>query len=190
VEPETIDGKAQEHGLPFPVVGIGASAGGLASFESFFAGMPQDAPIGMAFVVVQHLAPDHKSLLAELVKRYTRMQVVEAQNGMKVAPNAVYIIPPNRDLTLEQGALWLAEQDAHRLPHLTIDHFFRSLAEEQGEQAICIVMSGTGSDGTLGLRVVKGVGGLAIAQEPDTTEFDGMPRSVIATGMVDFVLPP
>ena len=112
----------------FPVVGIGASAGGLAAFEAFFSAMPPDEDTGMAFVLVQHLSPDHKSILVELVKRYTRMKVLEAENGMVVQPNCTYIIPPNRDLTLAEGALWLSSHAESRGPHLTIDHFFRSLA--------------------------------------------------------------
>ncbi len=180
---------APDAAQPFPIVGIGASAGGLKALEAFFAAMPRNDDVTMAFVVVQHLAPDHKSLLVELVRRYTRMQVVEAENSMTVEPNRVYIIPPARDLTIKDGKLWLAAQQA-RGPHLTIDHFFRSLADEQHERAICIVMSGTGSDGTLGLRAVKGEGGMAIVQAPDTAEYDGMPRSAIDTGLVDFVLSP
>ncbi|HSN31763.1 MAG TPA: chemotaxis protein CheB [Ideonella sp.] len=175
---------------PFPVVGIGASAGGLAAFEAFFAAMPPDRDSGMAFVLVQHLAPDHESILVELVKRYTRMQVVEAANGMRVQPDCTYIIPPNHDLELADGALWLQPHAAERKPHLTIDRFFRSLATAQRERAICIVMSGTGSDGSAGLRAVKGEGGLVIAQAPETAEYDGMPRSAIETGLVDYVLAP
>lgn len=188
---------AEEHEQPaavpqsgFPIVGIGASAGGLAAIEAFFSGMPQDGDPGMAFVLVQHLAPGHKSILADLLKRYTRMKVLEAENGMVVQPNCTYIIPPNRDLSLRGDALWLDEHRETRGPRLTIDHFFRSLAAAQHERAICVVMSGTGSDGTLGVRAIKGEGGLAIAQAPETAEYDGMPRSAIATGMVDYVLPP
>ncbi|HET7867840.1 MAG TPA: CheR family methyltransferase [Burkholderiaceae bacterium] len=175
---------------PFPVVGIGASAGGLAAFEDFFAAMPPEEGNHMAFVLVQHLSPDHKSLLADLVQRYTRMQVQEAHDGQPVLPGCTYIIPPNHNLSLVDGALHLSRHDEERRPHLTIDHFFSSLAAAQRERAIAIVMSGTGSDGTLGLREVKGEGGLVIVQAPDSTEHDGMPRSAIATGMVDYVLPP
>jgi two-component system CheB/CheR fusion protein len=175
----------------FPIVGIGASAGGLAAFESFFSALPQAGDSDMAFVLVQHLSPDHKSALVELIKRYTRMRVLEAADGLRVEPNCTYIIPPGHDLTLADGALHLTEHaKARTRPHLTIDHFFSSLAAEQRDRAICVVLSGTGSDGTLGLREVKGEGGLAIAQAPDTAEYDGMPRSAIATGMVDYVLPP
>ncbi|HSW63171.1 MAG TPA: chemotaxis protein CheB [Dissulfurispiraceae bacterium] len=174
----------------FPIVGIGASAGGLAAFEAFFSGMPADTAPGMAFVLVQHLAPDHKSILAELVKRYTRMQVFEVADGMAVRPNCTYIIPPNRDMALLNGTLHLLESSSPRGMRLPIDFFFRSLAQDQHERAICIVLSGTGSDGMLGLREVKGEGGMAMAQNPESTEYDGMPRSAIATGLVDFVLPP
>jgi two-component system CheB/CheR fusion protein len=173
----------------FPIVGIGASAGGLAAFEAFFSGMPAGDP-GMAFVLVQHLAPDHKSILAELVRRYTRMQVFEVTQGMAVKPNCTYIIPPNRDMALVNGALQLLEPEASRGHRLPIDFFFRSLAQDQHERAICIVLSGTGSDGALGARAVKGEGGMVIAENPASAEFDGMPRSAINTGLVDYVLPP
>ena len=175
---------------PFPIVGIGASAGGLASFESFFAAMPNDDATGMAFVLVQHLAPDHKSVLVDLVRRYTKMQVFEAENGLPVRPHCTYIIPPKHDLKLIDGALYLERHEDRHKPQLTIDRFFYSLARAQRERAICVVMSGTGTDGTLGLREIKGESGLVIVQSPDTTEYDGMPRSAIATGMVDYVLPP
>ncbi len=174
----------------FPIVGVGASAGGLAAFEAFFSGMPAQGNCGMAFVLVQHLAPDHKSILTELVGRYTRMEVLEVVNGMRVRPDRVYIIPPNRDMALMNGCLHLLEQDAARGHHRPIDFFFRSLAQEQHERAIGIVLSGTGSDGTLGLRAIKGEGGMGMAQKPGSTEFDGMPVSAIATGLMDYVLLP
>lgn len=174
----------------FPVVGIGASAGGISAFEAFFSTMPADSDPGMAFVLVQHLARDHKSILSELIRRYTRMQVFEVEDGMVVRPNCAYIIPPNRDMQLSNGALHLLEPTLARGIRLPIDFFFRSLAQDQRERAICIVLSGTGSDGSLGVRAVKGEGGMVMVQTPETTEYDGMPRSAIATGMVDFVLPP
>jgi two-component system CheB/CheR fusion protein len=174
----------------FPVVGIGASAGGLAAFEAFFSAMPADTDPGMAFVLVQHLAPDHKSILSELVRRYTRMQVFEVEDGMSVQPNCAYIIPPNCDMAFLNGTLQLLEPSAPRGLRLPIDFFFRSLAQDQRERAICIVLSGTGSDGKLGVRAVKGEGGMVMVQDPTTTEHDGMPRSAIATGLVDYVLPP
>ncbi len=174
----------------FPIVGIGASAGGLAVFEQFFAAMPADVDPGMAFILVQHLSPDHKSLLAELVRRYTRMQVYEVEDGMTVRPNCAYIIPPNHDMAFLHGKLHLLEPGERRGLRLPIDFFFRSLAQDQRERAICIVLSGTGSDGALGVRAIKEAGGMAMAQTPDSTEFDGMPRSAIATGLVDYVLLP
>ncbi len=174
----------------FPIVGIGASAGGLASFEAFFAGMPADRDPGMAFVLVQHLAPDHKSILTELVRRYTRMQVFEVEDGMMVQPNCAYIIPPNHDMAFLNGGLQLLEPSAPRGRRMPIDFFFRSLAQDQHERAIGIVLSGTGSDGTLGIRAIKGEGGMVMAQSLGSTEYDGMPRSAIDTGMVDYELPP
>ena len=146
-------------GPGFPVVGIGASAGGLAAFEDFLSAMPADGEPGMAFVLVQHLAPEHKSLLAELIKRYTRMQVFEVEDGVVVAPNCVYIIPPKRDLAFHHGALHLLDPVLPRGQHLPIDFFFRSLAQDQHENAICVILSGTGRDGTQGARAVKGEGG-------------------------------
>jgi two-component system CheB/CheR fusion protein len=146
----------------FPIVGIGASAGGLAAFEADFSAMPADSESPMAFVLVQHLAPDHKSILTDLVRRYTHMQVYEVEDGMVVQPNCAYIIPPNRDMAFLHGTLQLLEPEATRGARLTIDFFFRSLAEDQRERAICIVLSGTGSDGTLGVRAIKGEGGMAV----------------------------
>jgi two-component system CheB/CheR fusion protein len=174
----------------FPIVGIGASAGGLAAFEAFFSGMPAGTDPGMAFVLVQHLAPDHKSILTELIRRYTRMQVFEVEDGMLVQPNCAYIIPPKCDMAFLNGALHLFEPSAPRGLRLPIDFFFRSLAQDQGERAICIVLSGTGSDGTQGVRAIKGEGGMAMAQSPASTEYNGMPRSAIATRLVDYELPP
>ncbi len=174
----------------FPIVGIGASAGGLAAFEAFFSGMPAVTDPNMAFVLVQHLAPDHKSILTGLIQRYTRMQVSEVKDGMEVRPNCAYIIPPGKDMAFVNGSLQLLEPSAPRGQRLPIDFFFRSLARDQRERAICIVLSGTGSDGTLGVRAIKGEGGMTMAQSPTTTEYDGMPKSAIATGLVDYELPP
>ena len=171
-------------------MGIGASAGGLAAFEAFFSGMPADSDPGMAFVLVQHLAPDHKSILSDLIRRYTRMQVFEVTDGMEVRPNCAYIIPPNRDMAFMNGTLQLLESAAPRGQRLPIDFFFRSLAQDQHERAIGVVLSGTGSDGTLGIRAIKGEGGMVMAQNPESTEYDGMPRSALATGLVDYELPP
>ena len=174
----------------FPIVGIGASAGGLAAFEAFFSGMPVNVDPGMAFVLVQHLAPDHKSILSDLIRRYTRMQVFEVEDGMPVQINCAYIIPPNRDMAFLGGSLQLLEPNAPRGQRLPIDFFFRSLAADQHERAIGIVLSGTGSDGTLGVRAIKGESGMVMAQTPESSEFDGMPRSALATGLVDYQLTP
>lgn len=174
----------------FPIVGLGASAGGLAAFEAFFKAMPAGFLPDMAFVLVQHLARDHKSILTDLIKEYSSLPVFEIEDGLTVKPNTIYIIPPNHDLALFDGKLHLLDQLNERGVRLPIDFFFRSLARDQHERAICIVLSGTGSDGTLGVRAIKGEGGLVIAQTPQSTEYDGMPRSAIATKMVDFVLPP
>ena len=174
----------------FPIVGIGASAGGLAAFEAFFSGMPTDTDPGMAFILVQHLAPDHESILTSLIQRYTRMQVFEVEDGMEVQPNCAYIIPPGRDMAFLNGTLQLLEPSSPRGQRLPIDFFFRSLAQDQGERAIGIILSGTGSDGTLGVRTIKGEGGMVMVQHPEFSEFDGMPRSAIATGLVDYQLSP
>ena len=174
----------------FPVVGIGASAGGLAAFEAFFSGLMEISEPGMAFVLVQHLAPDHKSLLTDLIRRCTRMPVFEVEDGMVVQPNCVYVIPPNHDMAFLNGTLHLLEPSAPRGQRLPIDFFFRSLAHDQCECAIGIVLSGTGSDGALGVRAIKGEGGMVMAQLPESGDFDGMPRSVIASGLADYVLPP
>jgi two-component system CheB/CheR fusion protein len=174
----------------FPVVGIGASAGGLAAIEAFFAAIPPHAESEMAFVVVQHLDPDHKSILIDLVKQYTKMRVYKVEDGMEVQPDCTYVIPPNCDMAFLNGKLHLLEPGAPRGMRLPIDFFFRSLAQDQHERAICIVLSGTGTDGTLGLKAIKGEGGMAMVQAPETAAYDGMPRSAIATGLVDYVLPP
>ncbi len=169
------------------VVGIGASAGGLEALEAFFAHMPADT--GLVFVVIQHLSPDYKSLMVELLSRHTQMAVVRAQNGMHVAPNTVYLIPPKHDMRIASGRLLLSEHDSASGIHLPIDIFFRSLAEDLGERAVGIVLSGTGSDGMRGVRAIKDAGGMVMVQSEEEAKFDGMPRSAISTGLVDFILP-
>jgi len=170
------------------IVGIGASAGGLEAFKTFFANTPPDS--GMTFVLVQHLSPDHKSMLADLVGRTTTMPVIEAEDNMPIAPNSVYVIPPDATLTLEQRSLRVSRPAPPRERRRPIDTFFSSLAEEHGENAVCIVLSGTGSDGTLGLKTIKENGGLTFAQaEIDHTAKSGMPESATATGLVDEVMP-
>ena len=174
----------------FPIIGIGASAGGLAAFEAFFSGMPAVDASGMAFVLIQHLAPDHKSILSDLIRRYTRMEVFDVEEGMIVRPNCTYIIPPNRDMAFWDGALHLLDPSAPHGQRLPIDFFFRSLAQDQRQRSFCIVLSGTGHDGSQGVRAVKEERGTVMVQRPDTAEYDGMPRSALATGLADYVLPP
>lgn len=166
-------------------VGIGASAGGLAVLQQFLAQIPADS--GLAYVVVQHLDPTHKAMLVELLRRNTVMQVVEAAEAMGLEPNVVYVIPPNRDLTLVSGMLHLAPPVQPRGLRLPIDLLFSSLARDQGDRAIGVVLSGMGSDGTLGLQAIKLQGGLTLAQSPQTAQFDSMPKSAIAAGCVDIV---
>lgn len=173
----------------FPIVGIGASAGGLVAFEAFFAGLRQNANPGMAFVIVQHLAHDTKSLLVELIGRFTAMPVYEATDGMKVMVNSIYIIPPNYDMAFLNGHLQLLQPLERRGLRLPIDFFFRSLASDQHERAIGIILSGNGNDGTLGLRAIKGEGGMLMVQAPETSECSSMPRSALATGLIDYELP-
>ena len=175
---------------PFYVVGIGASAGGLAAFEAFFSGMSKGTSPGMAFVLVQHLAPNHKSLLAEIVGRYANLPVFEATDGVVVKQNCVYVIPPNHNIAIQNSALHLLELSPHNGQHLPIDYFFQSLAQELRERSIGIVLSGTGSDGTRGVSAIKEEGGFVIVQSPETTDFDGMPNSVIVSGNMDYILPP
>ena len=170
------------------IVGLGASAGGLEALEQFLANVP--AASGLAYVVVQHLDPTHKAMLAELLQRATAMPVREATESMRVEPDVVYVIPPNTELTVVGGVLHLAQPSQPRGMRLPIDVLFCSLARDQGERAIGVVLSGMGSDGTLGLQAIKAQGGLTLAQQPESAQFDSMPRSAIAAGCVDIVAPP
>ena len=169
------------------VIGIGASAGGLEALQQFFHYMPNNS--GLSFVVIQHLSPDYKSLMADILSKHTEMTVLQATNQMEVKANTVYLIPPKKFMTIEQGKLILSDYAPGTLNH-PIDAFFASLAEEKKEHAIAVVLSGTGSDGTNGVKLVKEHGGLVIVQEPETAKFDGMPKSVIQTGLADFILSP
>src|SRR5512141_1898888 len=176
---------SRQESLPFPIVGIGASAGGLEALEQFLRHVPQGC--GMAFVIVQHLDPTHKGIMAELLQRTTWMEVFQVRDRLRVKPNCVYVIPPNKDMSVLHGVLHLFEPTAPRGLRLPIDFFFRSLAEDQQERSVGVILSGMGSDGTLGLRAIKGKGGLALAQEPASAKFNSMPSSVIAAGLVDIV---
>ena len=190
MKPKIVKTSQDEHikSFEYPIVGIGASAGGLEALESFFKEMPSDS--GMAFVVIQHLSPDYKSLMNELLARHTRMSIYPAENNMWVKPNCIYLIPPRKSMTIQNRHLQLADLDPKPGISLPIDIFFRSLAADVGKLSIGIVLSGTGSDGTLGIRSIKEAGGMVIAQDDVSAKFDGMPRSSIATGMVDFITSP
>lgn len=170
----------------FPIVGIGASAGGLEAFEQFFRLIPVDT--GMAFILVPHLDPDHESMLADILGRVTTMPVVQAHDQMEVQPNHVYIIAPNREMSIFHRQIQLSIPTTPKGQQMKIDHFFRSLAEEQGDKAIGIVFSGTGTDGTLGLRAIQGAGGITFVQDPKSAKYDGMPTSAIASGYATYVL--
>lgn len=172
----------------FPVVGLGASAGGLEALEAFYRAVPEDC--GMAFIVVMHQSPNEVSLLPELLQKCTRMPVVPANDGVKLAANQVYIAPPGAKLELSNGRLRLSHDSGlHELP-LPIDFFFRSLAADQKERAVAIVLSGTGTDGSLGVREIKALSGVVMVEDPESARFTGMPTSAIATGTADYVLPP
>ncbi len=173
--------------IKLPIVGIGASAGGLEAYESFFKAMPADN--GMAFVLVSHLDPTHISLLPELIGKQTKMKVLQVEDGQKLLPNHVYIIPPNKNLNLLNGILYLLELPKSRGFNLPIDNFFRSLAQDQGPNAIGIILSGTGTDGTLGIKEIKGEMGMVMVQDETSAKYDGMPKSAIATGLADYILP-
>ncbi len=172
----------------FPVVGIGASAGGLDAIEKFFSNMPSDS--GIAFVIIMHFDPTSKSVMVEILKRYTKMDVSQAEDGIKIKPNCVYIIPPNKDMAILHGNIQLLEPTVSRGIRHPIDFFFRSLSEDYKEKAICIILSGTGTEGTLGLKAIKGEGGMVMVQDVTSSAYDGMPASAIATGFADYILPP
>jgi two-component system CheB/CheR fusion protein len=172
---------------PCPIVGMGASAGGLEAFQAFFSSMPADS--GMAFVLVQHLDPRHETLMPELLARHTPMPVQLVADDTPVRVNHVYVIPPNATLTIDECNLRVTGPDRSRGRRMPIDRFFRSLAEDQGDDAVGIVLSGTGTDGALGLTAIKEHGGLTLVQAPGTARYDAMPRSAVLTGRADHVLP-
>ena len=167
------------------MVGIGASAGGLEAFTALLKALPPDT--GMAFVLVQHMDPTHQSLLNQLLSKATTMPVAQVADRTRLEPNRVYVIPPNKDLTVDRGVLRLANL---RSGHMPIDNFFSSLAKDRQEKAIGVILSGTASDGTRGLKAIKGFGGITFAQDQKSAKYTGMPMSAVASGYVDFVLPP
>jgi two-component system CheB/CheR fusion protein len=178
-------GKGEES---FPVVGIGASAGGLEALEKFFQNMPPNPR--MAFIVVSHLAPTHVSMMPTLLQKHSSLKVVEVEDGMKIAPNHVYVIPPDRDMGIIKGTLHLMKTEVATGPRAPVNYFFRHLAEDGREKAVGIILSGMGSDGTLGIKAIKGELGMVMVQDPVSAKYNGMPNSAIATGLADYVLPP
>lgn len=174
--------------LNFPIIALGASAGGLEAFEVFFKAADENS--GMAYIVIAHLDPGHVSLLPELLQKSSHMPVMQITDGTEVKANNVYVIPPNKDLSILNGRLLLTTLSKPRGANRPIDSFFRALATDQGANAICVILSGTGSDGTLGLKAIKGELGMVMAQDENSAKFEGMPRSAIETGLVDFILRP
>ncbi len=179
--------EGEEGEQQFYIVGIGASAGGLEALEQFFEKMP--AQSGLAFVVIQHLSPDFRSLMDELLARRTPIPIRRVEDGMVVEPDTIYLMPPKKEMIISGGKLLLTDKDPAQGLTLPIDHFFRSLAQDVGERAIGVILSGTGSDGSRGVRAIHDAGGLVMVQSVDTAKFDGMPKSALETGVVDFVLP-
>ncbi|MFO7887869.1 MAG: CheR family methyltransferase [Eubacteriales bacterium] len=172
----------------FYYVGIGASAGGLEALKEFFTNMPDKT--GMAFIIIQHLSPDYKSLMDELLARHTKIPIQVVRDGMVVKPDNIYLIPPKKNLSVFHGKLFLEDKDSKTHLNLPIDIFLRSLAVDKGKKAIAVILSGTGSDGTLGLKSVKEAGGMIMVQDEKSAKFDGMPKSSISTGIVDYILKP
>lgn len=180
--------KGRDDSHDFLIVGIGASAGGIEAFSELMKNLPADT--GMAFVIVQHLDPKHHSILTELIAKHTSMRVTEVKGGMRVERDHVYIIPPNAQMSITDHALQLTPRDEAAGAPMSIDHFMRSLAEGQGDRAVGVILSGSGSDGTLGMAEIQAQGGVTFAQEPASAKYDSMPRSAIAAGSADYVLPP
>jgi two-component system CheB/CheR fusion protein len=178
--------KRRDGNEPAAVVGMGASAGGIGPLQEFFGGMPNDS--GLAFVVVMHLSPEHESNLASVIQQKTSMKVTQVTGPVKVKPNCVYVIPPNKQLTFSDSTLNIIEPQQALGRRVTIDLFFRTLAQSYGQRAISIILSGTDSDGAIGLKHVRAQGGVTIAQEPSEAEYDSMPQTAISTGMVDWIL--
>lgn len=179
---------ASEGSLNFPIVAIGASAGGLEAFSNLLRALPPQP--GMALIFIPHLDPTHESAMVELLSRITRLQVVQAEEGMRVEVNSVYVLPPNSDMTIDDGVLHLVRREAGRGHHMPIDAFFRSLADDQGSNSIGVILSGTANDGTLGLAAIKDSAGITFAQDTTSAKYDGMPNSAVASGVVDYVLSP
>src|SRR5215831_10925064 len=172
----------------FPIVAIGASAGGLEAFSNLLRSLPAEP--GIALIFIPHLDPTHESAMVELLSRTTRLPVFQAEEGMRVAVNSVYVLPPNWDMTISEGVLHLARRGTERGHHMPIDTFLRSLAYDQGANAMGVILSGTANDGTIGLAAIKDNAGITFAQDTNSAKYDGMPNSAISSGMVDYILPP
>jgi two-component system CheB/CheR fusion protein len=178
-----IQSRSGGSGISAAVVGIGASAGGLEALEELFRNMPADT--GMAFIVVTHLPPGHRSLLPELLSKVTDLPVLAAATGLEVKADHIYVSPPGGQLSIQGGRLQRLEQDPDHAPKMPINYFLRSLARDLCERAVCIILSGTGSDGTLGLQEIKAQAGMVMAEDPQSAKYSGMPTSALATGLVD-----
>lgn len=184
---EQSDGMLATPTTPFPLVGIGASAGGIQALRQFFAHTPSDT--GMAFVVILHLSPTYDSNAAALIQSVSLMPVVQVTEAVPVVPNQIYVIPPAHDLSMIDGSIRLNKRGSRHERHAPIDLFFRTLADSHGQHAVAIVLSGSGSDGANGIARIKELGGVTLAQDPQEAEFSDMPRSAVATGHVDYTLP-
>ena len=169
------------------VIAVGASAGGLEALKAFFEGIPETDK--NAYVVIQHLSPDYKSMMGELLKKNTNLPIREVKDGKKIKQGHIYLIPPANNLTYENNKLHLVEKPKDQSLNLPIDLFFESLSRQKKEKAIAVILSGTGSDGTRGVRAIKERDGMVMVQDPEEAKFDGMPQSAINTGLVDYVLP-
>jgi two-component system CheB/CheR fusion protein len=180
--------EAQKKGKGFPIIGLGASAGGLEAIEKFFKDMPADQ--GMAFVVITHLDPSHASIMPELIQKHAQMTVVQVEDGMTIEENCVYVIPPDKNMGVVNGKLLLVKAEVRQGPRAPVNFFLRSLADDQGKNAVGVILSGMGMDGTEGIKAIKGALGMVMVQEPESAKYDSMPRNAIATGLADYVLPP
>ena len=186
-QPEQASPSAADKEKGFFVVGMGASAGGLEAFEQFFSHIPPDN--GMAFVLIQHMLPGYKSIMADILKKYTSMKVFQIEDGMQIEPNCVYVKPPNKDVTISDRILHLVEIPASQGLKHPIDFFFQSLAKDQADRAICIILSGMGTDGAIGLKAIKDAGGMSMVQEEKQARFGGMPTNATSTALADYILP-
>ncbi len=171
----------------FLVVGLGASAGGIQALKEFFTQVPDDSD--MAYVVILHMSPEHESKLAEILQVTSQIPVTQVRERVKIEPNYVYVIPPNRNLGMRDGHLMLSEMTQREQRRSPVDTFFRTLAEANEERGVSVILSGTGANGSMGMKRIKEHGGVAFVQDPEESEYQDMPRNAIATGMADYVLP-